>query len=328
LVEASTALEVAPPPERVAEVRAFNRFYTNVIGVLREGLLETPFSLTEARVIFELAQRDSTAVTDLRADLDLDAGYLSRILTRFEDGGLVVRERSPDDGRRQVVRLSATGREAFRTLDSRSAEQFRDLLAPLTDRQQRRLLDAMGTIRRLLQRPSGAPSVVLRPLHSGDFGWVVHRHGVLYYEEYGWDESFEALVARIVADYVDRRDPRREAAWIAELDGEPVGCVFCVRKEEKVAQLRLLLVEPNARGHGVGTRLVNECLRFARQAGYEEMVLWTNDVLDAARRIYERTGFELREEEPHHSFGHDLVAQTWRRSLKTATGPSTSGCQV
>jgi DNA-binding MarR family transcriptional regulator/GNAT superfamily N-acetyltransferase len=323
----TTAVEVAPPPEPVAEVRAFNRFYTNVIGVLREGLLETPFSLTEARVIFELAQRESTAVTDLRSDLDLDAGYLSRILSRFEASGLVVRERSPDDGRRQITRLSATGRDVFQTLDSRSAERVRELLTPLTNGQQRQLLDAMETIRRLLQRRPGASSIVLRPPGPGDFGWVVHRHGALYAEEYGWDESFEALVARIVADYVEGRDPQREAAWIAEVDGEPVGCVLCVRNEEKVAQLRLLLVEPRARGQGVGTRLVNQCLRFARQAGYEEMVLWTNDVLDAARRIYERAGFELREEEPHHSFGGDLVGQIWWRALK-GTLPGNSGCQV
>jgi DNA-binding MarR family transcriptional regulator/GNAT superfamily N-acetyltransferase len=328
LIQANTDVEVAPLPGRVAEVRAFNRFYTNVIGVLREGLLETPFSLTEARVIFELAQRPATAVTDLRADLDIDAGYLSRILSRFEASGLVVRERSAEDGRRQVIRLSASGYEAFRTLDARSSEDIGELLAPLADPQQRRLLEAMGTIRRLLERRASRPSILLRSPHNGDYGWVVQRHGALYAMEYGWDESFEALVARIVADYVDHRDPQREAAWIAELDGEPVGCVFCVRKEEKVAQLRLLLVEPDARGHGVGTRLVNQCLRFASRAGYDEMMLWTNDVLDAARRIYERAGFELREEEPHHSFGHDLVAQTWRRSLEPPPRHSISGCQV
>jgi DNA-binding MarR family transcriptional regulator/N-acetylglutamate synthase-like GNAT family acetyltransferase len=326
--DGTASLETAPPPERVAEVRAFNRFYTTVIGVLGEGLLETPFSLTEARVIFELAQRDATAVTDLRAHLDIDAGYLSRILSRFEAAGLVLRERSPDDGRRQIIRLSSTGGDAFRTLDSRSAEKFHDLLAPLPERDQRRLLDAMGTIRQLLEHPGAKPSTVLRPLRNGDYGWVVHRHGVLYAEEYGWDETFEALVARIVADHVDHRDPEREAAWIAELDGEPVGCVFCVKREDKVAQLRLLLVEPEGRGHGIGTRLVDECLRFARQAGYEEIILWTNDVLDAARRIYERAGFELREEEPHHSFGHDLVAQTWWRSLKSPATSGASGCQV
>jgi GNAT superfamily N-acetyltransferase len=267
-------------------------------------------------------------VTDLRAELDIDAGYLSRILTRFEAAGLVIRERSPDDGRRQLIRLTATGRMAFRTLDSRSAEEVRELLAPLTNREQRRLLEAMATIRQILGPRRREPSIELRPPRSGDLGWVVRRHGVLYAEEYGWDESFEALVARIVADYVDHRDPGREAAWIAELDGEPVGCVFCVKREEKVAQLRLLLVEPEARGRGVGRRLVDECLRFARAAGYEEMVLWTNDVLDAARRIYERTGFELKEEEPHHSFGHDLVAQIWWRSLKDAPGPGIAGCQV
>jgi DNA-binding MarR family transcriptional regulator/GNAT superfamily N-acetyltransferase len=301
--------------DRVAEVRAFNRFYTNVIGVLREGLLRTRYSLTEARVIFELAQREATEVAHLREALDVDGGYLSRILTRFETGGLVKKERSAVDGRRQVIRLTGRGRRAFRTLDERSATEVRALLSDLGEEEQRRLLGAMATIRDVLEESPRPDHYVLRPPEVGDFGWVIHRHGVLYAEEYGWDASFEALVARIVADYVEDRDPQREAAWIAEVNGQPVGCVFCMKKDDITAQLRLLLVERRSRGMGIGTRLVDECIRFAARTGYKEMILWTNDVLEDARRLYERAGFELVEEEPHHSFGHDLVGQIWRRGL-------------
>ncbi|MGH2729567.1 MAG: bifunctional helix-turn-helix transcriptional regulator/GNAT family N-acetyltransferase, partial [Actinomycetota bacterium] len=296
-------------------VRAFNRFYTNVIGVLHEGLVSTPYSLTEARVIFELAQRDSTEVADLRRMLDIDAGYLSRILARFEADGLADRERSISDGRRQVIRLTGHGRRVFRMLDKRSTQEIGNLLSPLTDEQQRRLVGAMRAIEDSLDGSRSATSLVLRAPGPGDFGWVVHRHGVIYAEEYGWDESFEALVARIVADYVDHHDPQREAAWIAEVHGEPVGCVFCVKKDEKVAQLRLLLVEAAARGMSIGSRLVEECIRFARGSGYERMMLWTNDVLEDASRIYEKCGFRLTEEEKHHSFGHDLVGQNWWLNL-------------
>ena len=301
--------------ERVTGVRAFNRFYTTLIGLLREGLLDTPYSLTEARVIFELAQRGATEVAQLRRGLDLDAGYLSRILDRFEADGLATRERSASDGRRQVIRLTNQGRKTFKMLDGRSAEQIRTLLSRLTEQDQRRLVGAMGAVREILEDSPRREAFVLRPPVPGDFGWVVHRHGVLYADEYRWDESFEALVARIVADFVNHRDPQRENAWIAEVDGEPVGCVFCVKKEDRIAQLRLLLVEPSARGMGIGTRLVEECIRFARRVGYEQMMLWTNDILKEARRIYERTGFQLREEQRHHSFGHDLVGQNWWRQL-------------
>jgi DNA-binding MarR family transcriptional regulator/GNAT superfamily N-acetyltransferase len=302
------------PAERIDAVRAFNRFYTNVIGVLSEGLLKTPYSLTEARVIFELGRRDACEVSALRRTLDLDAGYLSRMLSRFGADGLVRRERDPDDARRQVVGLTGRGREVYRDLDARSGEQIGRILSGLPEDDQRRLVGAMGGIERILgDRPRPA-AYLLRPLASGDYGWVVQRHGALYAAEYGWDAGFEALVARIVADHVDHRGPG-EDAWIAEVGGEPVGCVFCVRKSERVAQLRLLLVEPAARGLGIGARLVEECVRFARRTGYDEMVLWTNDVLTAARRIYERAGFELVEEGPHRSFGHDLVEQTWRLKL-------------
>jgi DNA-binding MarR family transcriptional regulator/GNAT superfamily N-acetyltransferase len=302
-------------PARVAAVRAFNRFYTEVIGVLGEGLLDTPYSLTEARVLFELAQEGATEAAALRRRLHLDGGYLSRILGRFEGRGLLVRTRSTVDGRRQVMRLTPQGRAAFALLDQRSAAAVDGLLAGLRDEEQRRLLAAMATIRGVLGGTSPAAGYVLRALRPGDLGWVVHRHGVLYAEEFGWDETFEALVARIVADYGEQHDALAEHAWIAEVDGESAGCVFCVRRDADTAQLRLLLVEPRARGLGIGARLVEECLRFARRAGYRHIMLWTNDVLAAARRIYERAGFTLVDEEPHHSFGHDLVGQHWARTL-------------
>lgn len=302
--------------ERVAAVRKFNRLYTNVMGILAEGLLGTPYSLTEARVIFELAQREPAAkVADLRSQLDIDAGYLSRILGRFETAGLVSREWSSSDGRRRDVRLTRRGRETFKTLDKRSAEEISSLLSTLDETDQRRLVGAMEAIREILESRPRRGLFLIRPPTSGDFGWVVQRHGALYADEYDWDESFEALVARIVADYIDKRDSKRQAAWIAEIDGERAGCVFCVKKDETTAQLRLMLVEPDVRGMGLGTRLVDECIRFARRARYEQMTLWTNDVLKDARRVYERAGFELSEEKRHNSFGHDLVGQHWSLEL-------------
>jgi DNA-binding MarR family transcriptional regulator/GNAT superfamily N-acetyltransferase len=275
----------------------------------------TPYSLTEARVLFELAQREATEVADLRQALAVDAGYLSRILARFQADRLVVRERSAADGRRQVIRLTDQGRAAFATLDRRSAEEIGGLLAKLTEEDQRRLVGAMAVIREVIEPAPRPDAYLLRPPRPGDLGWVVQRHGARYAEEYGWDETFEALVARIVADYADHRDPEREHAWIAEVDGVPAGCVFCTRKDDTTAQLRLLLVEPQARGLGIGGRLVEECLRFARRAGYQQIMLWTNDVLADARRIYQRAGFTLVDEDPHHSFGHDLVGQHWTRKL-------------
>jgi DNA-binding MarR family transcriptional regulator/GNAT superfamily N-acetyltransferase len=301
----------SPDSERVTAIRSFNRFYTKVLGLLSEGLLQTPYSLTEARVVFELAKGDTMEVGELRRGLGLDAGHLSRVLGRLESEGLVTRSRSQADARRQRASLTTQGRKAFRNLDRRSATEIRSLLRPLSDEEQGRLVAAMTTIRRLLEGSPRPPSYVLRPPRPGDFGWVVNRHGVVYAQEYGWDQSFEALVARIVADYVDHRNPTQEAAWIAEVDGEPAGCVFCVRKDESTAQLRLMLVEPWARGMGIGTRLCQECIRFARTVGYDHMMLWTNDVLVDARRIYQRLGFTLGEEEDHHSFGHDLVGQNW-----------------
>jgi DNA-binding MarR family transcriptional regulator/GNAT superfamily N-acetyltransferase len=309
------AVRAAVSAERVAAVRAFNRFYTNRIGVLRDGLLRTPHSLAEARVLYELGRRDVTEVADLRRDLDIDAGFLSRLLARLQRDGLVAREQSETDGRRQRIRLTDDGLAAFAELDRRSASEIGELLEALDEEDQRRLVAAMDVVRGVLEDVPQADGFVLRPAHVGDFGWIVHRHGVLYAHEYAWDETFEALVARIVADHVERRDPRREAAWIAEVDGAPVGCVLCVRREDDVAQLRLLLVEPSTRGRGIGGRLIEECLRFAKRAGYRRITLWTNDVLHEARRLYERAGFELVESAPHHSFGHDLVEQTWARDL-------------
>jgi DNA-binding MarR family transcriptional regulator/GNAT superfamily N-acetyltransferase len=301
--------------DRIAAVRGFNRFYTRVLGLLDEGMSHTPYSLTEARVLFELAQRDATSVADLRTDLGLDAGYLSRILARFEIDGLVARERSATDARRQEIRLTPPGRDTFGDLDARAVEDVRSLLKPVSEPGQDRLVDSMRTIQWLLADPERPPRIAVREPGPGDLGWVVQRHGVLYAEEYGWNSEFEALVARIVAEYVEDFDPRLDGAWIAEVDGTPVGSVFCVHKDADVAQLRLLLVEPSARGLGIGTQLVDTCLDFARKAGYREMVLWTNSVLAAARRIYQRAGFELVDEAPNPAFGQELVAQTWRRDL-------------
>jgi DNA-binding MarR family transcriptional regulator/GNAT superfamily N-acetyltransferase len=302
---------------RIAAVRAFTRSYTAALHVLDEHLLSSPFSLTEARVVYELAQCDVTEVVDLRRSLGLDAGYLSRILTRFEATGLVTRARSGTDARRQRIRLTGAGRDAYAMLDTRSSEQVATLLGGLADAEQRRLVDAMETVRTVLgQWPTTPAEPLVRPLQPGDLGWVVQRHGALYAQEYGWDRTFEGLVARIVADYAETADPTRENAWIVEVDGRRVGSVFLVAGEDaSTARLRLLLVEPAARGHGLGRRLVDECVRFARAAGYTSITLWTNDVLVAARRVYERAGFRLAREEAHHSFGHDLVGQHWQLDL-------------
>lgn len=300
----------------IAAVRAFSRFYTNVIGVLEEGLLDTPYSVTEARILYEIAQREQTEVAALRRELGVDAGYMSRITARFETDGLITRERSSVDARRQSLRLTERGRAVFATLDQRSAGQVAQMLDDVSEDDRQRLVAAMATIHQILGRDRVGPRmVVLRAPRAGDYGWVISRHGALYASEYGWDETFEALVAEIVAGYLQTHAPGREAAWIAEIDGERVGCVFCVAKDATTAQLRLLLVEPSARGLGVGTRLVDECLRFATHAGYGTLTLWTNDVLTSARRIYETAGFELTEEEAHHSFGQELVGQYWTCTL-------------
>ena len=301
---------------RVGEVRRFNRFWTRQIGVLREGYLESPFSLTEVRVFYELAHREETTAGELGEELGLDAGYLSRILSGFQKHGLIRKRPSEADGRRRLLRLTERGREAFAPLEARSRSEIGAMLGGMSIAGQERLVEAMRAIERLLSfRPDPVIPYLLRPPQPGDMGWVVHRHGVLYAREYGWDERFEALVAGIVAKFIQEYEPRVERCWIAERDGEVVGCVFLVRESEEVAKLRLLLVEPEARGLGIGSRLVEECIRFARQAGYLKITLWTNDVLNSARRIYEAMGFQLVHEKPHRSFGHDLVGQTWELML-------------
>jgi DNA-binding MarR family transcriptional regulator/GNAT superfamily N-acetyltransferase len=301
---------------RVGAVRRFNRFWTRRIGVLREEYLESPFSLTEVRVLYELAHREDTTASELGKELGLDKGYLSRILRGFEERGLIAKKPSETDGRRSLLRLTEGGQEAFVPLDARSREDVGAMLEALSAAEQDRLVGAMRTIERLIgARPEPKVPYLLRQHEPGDMGWVVHRHGVLYAREYGWDERFEALVARIVADFVDYYDPAKERCWIVEMAGEIVGCVFVVKASDTVAKLRLLLVEPEARGLGLGTHLVEECIRFARGRGYEKLTLWTNSVLDAARRIYEEKGFEVVEEEEHHSFGKDLIGQNWELKL-------------
>lgn len=314
----TSTLPVPVPAGAVDRVRGFNRFYTRVIGVLRAGLLDSPYSLTEARVLYELAHGEQVEITGLRRELDLDSGYLSRILGRLTADGLAVRSPSEGDGRRQVARLTEAGRAAFAGLDGQQVAAVAALLAPLSAGAREALLQAMDAIEDVLapdRRPRG---YLLRAPGPGDLGWVVARHGALYAEGYGWDVRFEGLVARIVADYAEHHDPAREASWIAEVDGRPVGSIFCVDAGEAggaTAKLRLLLVEPSARGLGIGARLVRECLNFARRAGYSRIVLWTNSNLVAARAIYQRAGFTLDAEEPHHSYGHDLVGQYWSRDL-------------
>ena len=301
---------------RVDAMRRFNRFYTRRIGVLQEGLLQSPFSLAEARVLYEVAHRDRPAAAELGQELGLDAGYLSRILRGLRKRGLVDRRPSEADGRRSLLGLTRSGRAAFATLDERSRAEIGAMLDRLAPRGQARLVDAMRTVEELLgDAPRPAASYMLRSHQPGDMGWVVHRHGALYAQEYEWDERFEALVADIVARFVNRFDPKRERCWIAEVDGEVVGSVFLVKQSRTVARLRLMLVEPRARGMGIGKRLVGECIRFARQAGYRKITLWTNSVLLAARHIYEQSGFRLVHEERHHGFGHDLVGETWDLKL-------------
>jgi DNA-binding MarR family transcriptional regulator/GNAT superfamily N-acetyltransferase len=302
--------------ERIDAVRRFNRFFTRRIGVLREGLLHSPYSLTEARVLYELAHRVDLTAAALGRELGLDQGYLSRLLARFEQQGLVERVRADGDGRQRLLRLTSVGLEVFAPLNRRARDEVADLLGELSDEDQRRLLGAMRTIERLFDAGlKYAEPVVLRPHEPGDMGWVTHRHGVLYAQEYGWDERFEALVAQICADFITNGKPERERCWIAEMNGAIVGSVFVVQATETDAKLRLLLVEPKARGMGLGTRLVQECIRFARRKGYTRLMLWTNSVLVEARHIYEKTGFRLTAQEPHHSFGHDLIGETWGLEL-------------
>jgi DNA-binding MarR family transcriptional regulator/GNAT superfamily N-acetyltransferase len=308
-------VDVASAPADRA--RQFSRFWTREIGLLHEGLLDTPHSLTEARVIYELAQVPETTATALAQSLALDAGHLSRVLSALEAAGIVSRRRSPADGRAQLVSLAAGGREAFAELDRRSAAQASELLERLSPGAQARLLAAMATIEDLLGGESLVPSLVIRSPLPGEYGWIIQRHGALYAREYGFDQSFEALVTRIVAEYLERHDTGRERCWIAALDGEPVGSIFCVDAGGATAKLRLLIVEPAARGQQVGTQLVEECIRFARAVGYRELTLWTQRQLESARRIYERCGFELiAADAPATAFGTSQVSETWRLRLE------------
>ena len=302
--------------QRVEAARRFNRFYTRQIGVLREGAYKSPFSLTEVRVLYELAHRHQPTATALGRELGLDAGYLSRILRGFERRGLVSKTRSPADGRQSHLSLTAQGRKVFSPLNARSHDEVAAMLGGLSAAQQAGVVGAMRTIERLLGgRSEPAAPYRLRPPQPGDLGWVVHRHGAVYAEEYGYDEHFEALVAEIVAHFVQHYDAKRERCWIAEQDGAVVGSVFLVERSKTVAQLRLLLVEPQARGSGLGTRLVSECVRFARQEGYRKLMLWTQSELAAARRLYEAAGFRIVRREKNHSFGKDLVSETWELDL-------------
>ncbi len=302
--------------ERVGIVRQFNRFFTRQIGVLREGLLHSPYSLTEARILFELGQRNDVTASDLCRELGLDAGYLSRTLGRLEQQGLLEKVRPENDGRQRLLRLTEEGRKAFELLDRRSRDEVSEMLGDLSEEEQQHLLKAMQTIESILTKGfKYAEPFFLRTHEPGDMGWVTYRHGALYAQEYGWDERFEALVAQIVADFINNYKPKRERCWIAEMNGEIVGSVFLVESSETIAKLRLLLVEPKARGMGLGTRLVEECIRFARRRGYKKLMLWTNSVLVEARHIYKKTGFQLIEEEAHHSFGHDLIGETWELVL-------------
>jgi DNA-binding MarR family transcriptional regulator/GNAT superfamily N-acetyltransferase len=303
------------PTDPIARVRSFNRGWTEVLGLLDKGLLATEYSLVEARVIFELAQRHRWERLELRKRLGLDASFLTRVLRRLQVEGLVVSTPSEADGRALDLSLTDAGRQAFHVLDRRSSEQIRELLRDLSADQVAQMVESMAVVSTLIGPSRDEPQIDVRGLAAGDLGWVVKRHGEIYFDEYGWNIDFEALVARVVADYQDNLRVGRENAWVTQVEGARAGCVFCCERDPDTAQLRLLLVEPWARGLGIGTMLVDACTSFARRAGYPKMMLWTNDVLVSARRIYEAAGFVLVEEEPHRSFGHDLIGQNWELDL-------------
>jgi len=305
---------------QIETLRGFNRFYTRRIGALEEGLLKSPFTLTQARVLFELGTGKNATAGEISDTLGLDLGYLSRIVQDFASRRLISRRKSSDDGRRILLSLTAKGRKAFQNLDQSSRSEVSAILAELPPATRDRLLASLQDVQRMLsdRKAEAANEVVIRTYRVGDIGWAIERHAQLYAEEYRWNEEFEALVASLFARFANEHDPAKERFWVAELEGERVGCVFVVRNEDdpSVAQLRCLLVDPRGRGLGVGKRLVAECVAFARSAGYPKMMLWTNDVLVAARHIYEAAGFALAKEEPHHSFGHDLVGQIWTLNLR------------
>lgn len=300
----------------IAAIRAFNRFYTRTTGVLGEQHLESEFSLAETRVLYELAHRESAIASDIAADLGLDRGYLSRLLRRLQAAGLVKRRAAMEDARRSILELTRKGRTAFARLDRKATDAVRDMISPLSTQQRKTVVRAMREIEEAMAGHPRELPVVLRGPVPGDLGWVVERHGAVYCQEYGWDQRFEILVAGIVAQFGADHDPARERCWIAERDGERLGCVFLVKKSDEVAQLRLLLVEPSARGLGLGKRLVQECVRFARECGYRSMILWTQSNLLAARGIYASTGFVCTNVEEHNHFGVPLEAETWELNLR------------
>ena len=317
----SRAITSPAPPQpdldqEVAAVRGFNRFYTRKLGVLDQHLLSSPFSLSEARVMYELAHRDDAAAKEIGIELGLDAGYLSRMVQNFEENGLITRKPLPTDRRQYQLSLTAKGRQAFARLDRRSHDEVGAMLGQLGAAECARLVSAMRTIEYVLGPQTGAqPGFLLRSHRPGDIGWVVSRHGAIYAQEYGWDISFEALAAEITAQFIRSFDPSREHCWIADIDGEPVGSIFLVKASEEVAKLRLLLVEKKARGLGVGRALTEQCIRFAREKGYRSITLWTQSILVAARDIYQRAGFVRVAEEKHRSFGVDLLGETWELKL-------------
>lgn len=309
-------MTATPSDNEIAIFRRFNRLYTRTIGTLSDGLLNSPYSLTEARILYELANREQATAKEIAGELSLDAGYLSRILRKFEDAGLIEKETSAADARLTILKLTRRGQAAFGELNQLSNKQARELLDSLAPSRRDDLLHSMQRIEDVLTQKTSAP-YILRQHRPGDMGWVTSRHGALYAQEYGWDEHFEALVARIVADFIIDYDPKRERCWIAERNGDRLGCIFLVKHPERsdTAKLRLLLVEPSARGLGLGKALVTECVSFARTAGHKEVTLWTQSILTAAHHIYQQAGFTLVREEPHHSFGADLIGQTWELSL-------------
>lgn len=302
----------AASTDRIAAVRRFNRFITRQVGALREGLLHSRYSLAEARLIYEIAQHESIGMTLLAQDLGLDLGYLSRTVSRLEAEGLLEKTRTAGDGRQRLIRLTGKGRRLFAMLDRRSSDEVAGVLARLSDSDQSRMLSAMRTIEDVLGGPTSKEvPFILRAHEPGDMGWVIERHGAIYADEYGWDTSFEALVAQICADFITHLDTARERCWIAEMNGQRVGCVFVVKVDDMTSKLRLLLVEPEARGLGLGGRLVDECIAFSRETGATTLTLWTNSILTAARHLYESRGFRLTNAEAHHSFGHDLIGEHW-----------------
>ena len=307
--------------DRVAAMRRFSRFYTRRLGVLDDRFLDSPFSLAEARVLYELTQRDRATATELCGSLGFDPGYLSRILRGFAERGLVTKTPAPEDRRQSRLALTAKGRKAYAPLERRSHDDVAAMLGALADADQERVVACMGAIERLIGKPAreaGAaqPAYVLRPPRAGDMGWVVARHAALYAQEYGWTSPrFEGLCAGIVAEMINTHDPARDRHWIAEMDGEPVGSVFVVKASDEVAKIRLLLVDPRARGLGIGKRLVDECVAFARAAGYRRMTLWTHSVLIAARKIYQAAGFRLVQQWTHADFGVPVVGETWDMEL-------------